>query len=48
MYSYYFLATFPAIKERLWWKKHLTKFQLVSYLFPFDLALFHCYYLLNP
>lgn len=40
MYSYYFLATFPAIKERLWWKKHLTKFQLVSYLFTFDLALF--------
>lgn len=31
MYSYYFLATFgPGVKRYLWWKKHLTKMQLVN------------------
>uniref|UniRef100_A0A1B6FNM4 Elongation of very long chain fatty acids protein n=1 Tax=Cuerna arida TaxID=1464854 RepID=A0A1B6FNM4_9HEMI len=28
MYSYYFLATFPQLKQYLWWKRHLTKLQL--------------------
>lgn len=31
MYSYYFLAALgPHIKKRLWWKKYLTSFQIVS------------------
>jgi len=32
MYSYYFLATFPSLKSYLWWKRHLTKLQLLQFL----------------
>ncbi|KAL3222432.1 hypothetical protein MRX96_004895 [Rhipicephalus microplus] len=32
MYFYYFLATFgPAVRKYLWWKKHLTTFQIVQF-----------------
>ena len=30
MYSYYGLAVIPALREKLWWKKYITTFQLVS------------------
>lgn len=30
MYSYYFIAnSFPEYKPSLWWKKHITRLQLV-------------------
>ena len=31
MYSYYFLATFPALQAHLWWKKYLTLAQIVQF-----------------
>ena len=30
MYAYYALAAIPSMKGKLWWKKYITKFQLVS------------------
>ncbi|CAH1644071.1 unnamed protein product [Spodoptera littoralis] len=30
MYTYYCLSAFPALKKYLWWKKYITKLQLVS------------------
>lgn len=30
MYTYYGLSTFPSVAKFLWWKKYLTKMQLVS------------------
>lgn len=29
MYAYYGLAVIPSLKDKLWWKKYITKFQLV-------------------
>ena len=29
MYLYYALALIPSLRDKLWWKKYLTKFQLV-------------------
>ena len=32
MYFYYFLTSFkPELKQSIWWKKHITQFQLVIY-----------------
>lgn len=31
MYSYYLLATYPAMQPHLWWKKHLTLAQIVQF-----------------
>lgn len=31
MYFYYALSTFPSISQYLWWKKYITKMQLVSW-----------------
>ncbi|XP_003746876.1 elongation of very long chain fatty acids protein 7 [Galendromus occidentalis] len=32
MYAYYFLSTLgPAVQKHLWWKKHLTKVQIVQF-----------------
>lgn len=31
MYSYYFLATYPALQASLWWKKYLTLAQIVQF-----------------
>lgn len=31
MYAYYFLATFPALRPHLWWKKYLTKLQMLQF-----------------
>ncbi|XP_022651309.1 elongation of very long chain fatty acids protein 4-like isoform X1 [Varroa jacobsoni] len=33
MYGYYFLATFPAMRPYLWWKKHLTMLQIGQFIF---------------
>ena len=34
MYSYYFLASFgPDVQKYLWWKKYITRLQLVSIVF---------------
>jgi elongation of very long chain fatty acids protein 7 len=31
MYFYYFLTSFkPELKQSLWWKKHITQFQMVK------------------
>jgi len=35
MYGYYGLSVIPALREKLWWKKYITMFQLVrSHSFP--------------
>ena len=34
MYLYYFLSAFgPKMQKYLWWKKYITKLQLVSYVY---------------
>ena len=33
MYTYYGMSAVPNLRKYLWWKKHLTQFQLVSFLF---------------
>ncbi len=30
MYSYYGLSAIPSLRDKLWWKKYITRFQLVS------------------
>ena len=30
MYSYYGLSVIPSLKGKLWWKRYITRFQLVS------------------
>lgn len=30
MYAYYGLSAIPSLREKLWWKKYITRFQLVS------------------
>uniref|UniRef100_A0A8D8Z7K4 Elongation of very long chain fatty acids protein n=2 Tax=Cacopsylla melanoneura TaxID=428564 RepID=A0A8D8Z7K4_9HEMI len=47
MYSYYFLAALgPSVQKYLWWKKYLTKFQLVQFVLfgvhAVGLLLFRC------
>ena len=32
MYSYYFMASVPSLKNYLWWKKYLTAMQLTQFL----------------
>ncbi|XP_022816097.1 elongation of very long chain fatty acids protein 2-like isoform X2 [Spodoptera litura] len=32
MYTYYCLSAFPALKKYLWWKKYITKLQLVQFI----------------
>lgn len=32
MYGYYFLTTFqPALRQSMWWKRHITQLQLVQF-----------------
>jgi hypothetical protein len=31
MYSYYLLATFPALRQHLWWKRYLTGLQMAQF-----------------
>jgi len=31
MYAYYGLAVIPSLKDKLWWKKYITKFQLIQF-----------------
>lgn len=33
MYTYYGMSAIPSLRKYLWWKKHLTQFQLVSFIF---------------
>lgn len=35
MYSYYGLAVIPSLREKLWWKKYITTFQLVQFAIAF-------------
>ncbi|KAJ8306553.1 hypothetical protein KUTeg_017098 [Tegillarca granosa] len=37
MYLYYALSAIPSLREKLWWKKYITKFQLSQFI----LTLFH-------
>jgi len=30
MYAYYGLSVIPSLRDKLWWKKYITMFQLVS------------------
>lgn len=30
MYTYYGMSAVPSLRKYLWWKRHLTQFQLVS------------------
>ena len=30
MYSYYGLSVFPSLRKKMWWKRYITRFQLVS------------------
>lgn len=32
MYTYYLLATFPSMRPHLWWKRHLTKLQMMQFI----------------
>ncbi|KAL3869666.1 hypothetical protein ACJMK2_042330 [Sinanodonta woodiana] len=31
MYSYYGLSAIPSLREKLWWKRHITNFQLIQF-----------------
>ncbi len=31
MYAYYGLSAIPSLRDKLWWKKYITNFQLVRY-----------------
>ncbi|KAK3584955.1 hypothetical protein CHS0354_009640 [Potamilus streckersoni] len=31
MYSYYGLSVIPSLREKLWWKRHITNFQLIQF-----------------
>jgi len=31
MYSYYGLSVIPSLKGKLWWKRYITRFQMVSF-----------------
>lgn len=47
MYSYYFLSAFgPEIQKYLWWKKYITRFQLIQFCMmciqQFGLLIFNC------
>ncbi|KAL1461877.1 hypothetical protein WDU94_013744 [Cyamophila willieti] len=47
MYSYYFLAALgPEVQKYLWWKRYITKFQLVQFvlvlIYALSLVLFQC------
>lgn len=46
MYSYYYLATFPAVVPYLWWKKYITRIQIGQ--FVLALAYFCLGYVLLP
>lgn len=35
MYSYYGLAAIPSLRGKLWWKKYLTKMQLIQFVITF-------------
>jgi len=35
MYLYYALALIPSLKDKLWWKKYLTTFQLIQFVLTF-------------
>lgn len=35
MYSYYGLAVIPSLRDKLWWKKYITSFQLVQFMITF-------------
>nr|QCF41170.1 Elovl2/5 [Sinonovacula constricta] len=36
MYSYYGLAVIPSLRDKLWWKKYITTFQLVQFVITFS------------
>jgi len=36
MYAYYGLAAIPSLRNKLWWKKYITRFQLVSIWYQFS------------
>ena len=45
MYTYYLLAALgPTVQKYLWWKKHLTKLQLVRYFEFVELDIKMCIY----
>jgi len=35
MYAYYGLSVIPSLREKLWWKKYITMFQLVQFMLIF-------------
>lgn len=32
MYTYYLLATFPSLRQHLWWKRYLTALQMIQFI----------------
>ncbi|XP_060593274.1 elongation of very long chain fatty acids protein 2-like [Ruditapes philippinarum] len=36
MYSYYGLAVIPSLRDKLWWKKYITTFQLIQFVVTFS------------
>ncbi|XP_064605811.1 very long chain fatty acid elongase 2-like [Liolophura sinensis] len=36
MYTYYGLSAIPSLREKLWWKKYITKFQLIQFVITFS------------
>ncbi|KAL4236377.1 Elongation of very long chain fatty acids protein 7 [Mactra antiquata] len=35
MYSYYGLAVIPSLRDKLWWKRYITSFQLIQFVITF-------------
>ncbi|CAF4311253.1 unnamed protein product, partial [Adineta steineri] len=31
MYSYYALSAIPSLRDKLWWKRYITQFQLIQF-----------------
>lgn len=36
MYTYYAFSVIPSLKDKLWWKKYITTFQLVQFIITFS------------
>ena len=41
MYSYYTLATYKSLQAYLWWKRHLTKLQLIQFVAMITISAYH-------
>lgn len=47
MYTYYLLATFPALRPHLWWKRYLTALQMIQFVSVLIYNVFGYFYFSN-